>query len=267
MRNLPIHVERPYGASHTAYARMGGGFGGRPQGRLVNALVAQDGSEIARPALQGLAALYGVPFVPTVKGASGLRFRLQAGALDIAAVRLLVDHDDQNLHGSTGSGLTLASSSYGVAFRFPLTPDNGLVLSALVASGGRDAVSVGLDDIYGFTDQDEDGDIFVITKAKLTEISLVKSGACAAAFASVVDLDNEMAELRDTLDSPGFRFDRLAASSARLERLSARVRRLEREIEGDADTMGEWSLAASNRHQTEVTASLQEWALAHSALW
>jgi len=265
MRNLPIHVERPYGASHTAYARMGGGFGGRPQGRLVNALVAQDGSEIARPALQGLAVLCGVPFGPT--NTSEQRFKLLAGALDIGKVRLLVDHDDANLHGSTDSGLVLASSSYGVAFRMPLTPGNSAMLSALVASGGRAAVSVGLDDIYGFTEQDEDGDIFVITKAKLTEISLVTSGACTAAFASVVDLDNELSELKDTLDSPGFRFDRLAASSARLERLSARVRRLKRDTEGDAGTMGEWSIAASNRHQTEVTASLQEWGLARSAMW
>ncbi|MBB5053056.1 HK97 family phage prohead protease [Afipia massiliensis] len=109
--------------------------------------------------------------------------------LDGPPVGFWIDHNKANEVGTTDDALHIVIDDKCVQFRLDLQKaKNGKLLAHLCRSGNREDISVGLD-LIDFEDRVMEGqDVRIVHKARLRELSMVKSGAAGdEGFAAVVD--------------------------------------------------------------------------------
>lgn len=107
-----------------------------------------------------------------------------------AAIRLLVNHDESELLATTADRLELKQDDVGLAFRCPLPPGAiGENVAGQIAAGELGGMSVGYEVVADETKRIDGVDLRIIRDARLDEISLVKTGAVAEAFAVLADGD------------------------------------------------------------------------------
>ncbi len=100
-----------------------------------------------------------------------------------------IDHNKCSEVGTTDDAVDLTFDDAGIQVRLDLQKaKNGKLLAHLCRSGNREDLSVGTD-LIDFEDRVIEGqNVRIVHKARLTEISLVKSGAAGdEGFAAVVD--------------------------------------------------------------------------------
>lgn len=99
-----------------------------------------------------------------------------------------IDHNKASEVGSTDDALHVVFDDQGIQIRLdPTKAKNGKLLAHLCRSGNREDLSVGAD-LIDFEDRVIEGqNVRIVHKARLTEVSLVKSGAAGdEGFAAVV---------------------------------------------------------------------------------
>jgi HK97 family phage prohead protease len=111
---------------------------------------------------------------------------------------LLLNHDENEVVGSADNGLELYVDEYGVAFRFrfPDTP-RGREAKTLTASGMCEGMSIGFDRMRIEYKEIEGETVILLHDGRLNEISLLRSGAVANAYAEWVEAKNCGPSLRD----------------------------------------------------------------------
>ncbi|QKC90575.1 hypothetical protein EB230_20835 [Mesorhizobium sp. NZP2234] len=172
------------------------GFGVAPTGMM---LANHQESEFVRPALRGLAVSYGQVFerdgdlVAFLQGCFS-----ESLASDV--IKLQVDHIADTEAGDTQSGLRFVDHADALAFEFEVpSTQRGAMLASMVASNGRTDVSVGVD-VLARTEKEFRGHkVRLVTKAKLREISICKSGAVKNASVRLLDLAATSLTLEDDL--------------------------------------------------------------------
>jgi len=228
MRGPGIHVELPRAVSRAA-SRVGG-EDAPEKGRSAPpvAFYGQDGRQFKRPAIQGLATSYGKP----VLNEDGAFVVFQSGCFisaiyDNTRKRVLLDHDDSQEVGSTNDGLEFANTLDGLAFRMPLKGSGAHIIGVNISNGERLAISIG----SSFIEREEKiidrHKVKLVTKATINEISLCRDPKFADAYATIVDLDEEPADLWTAARQPRFKTDgavnKALRSLARIEEALARL--------------------------------------------
>lgn len=144
-------------------------------------------SEYDKPALRGLACTYS-----TVFEIEGRLHALMPGCFtdslrdDVADIQ--IDHIKGTVVGDTRSGLRFVDTGDGLAFEF-LVPkgEAGSAMASMVACDGRTDISVGVDAIASEVKNIRGHDVQLVTKAKLREISICRSGAVKEASVRICD--------------------------------------------------------------------------------
>lgn len=162
---------------------------------------------LTSPALDGIAASYGVPF--DIKGGTFGMF--EVGAFDAtlesgAEVKFQLHHDEDFVVASTADRLEFHSDEKALGFRLHLVDDG---IAEIVVDRKSDAVSVAFsyDDAKDTRMFNIDGaQVKLIKKAKLTEISLVRRGRISRTFAHLVDTA-KCGSLASEMKSTGFGID------------------------------------------------------------
>jgi phage head maturation protease len=152
------------------------------RGGYLNAMF----SDVEDRALDGQALMFNVPFnyKDTV-----VMFKPGAfGRIDDYPVGFQIDHLPSSQVASTEDGLEIVVDDDAVKFRLHLDrAKRGSVIAKMCEVGNRDAISVGCDILDERTENIVGHDVRVISRARLSELSLVKMGAAPDAFAMVVD--------------------------------------------------------------------------------
>lgn len=209
----PGRIEIPARPSAIARALQMSGRGS-PASRTARELyVFRDsaGRELRKPGIQGFAVLFDKPFIydGQIVMFSNTAF---AGVRWGSPKSLLFDHKPARSYGGTDGGLEFEMSLEGVAFRMPLSGEDGRIVHENIASGQRACVSVGcnLDDseIRSIAGQK----VKVVHKASLEEISLVHEGAVPRTAAWIVDLADEEPSLWLACRRPTFAMAKAAAN-------------------------------------------------------
>lgn len=107
--------------------------------------------------------------------------------------RLHFDHDESVTIATTESGLLLMTDEYGLAMRWPVrdTPQGRKAVDS-VRKGERDGLSVGVRIERSLTGSEDGVHLRYVKEARLSEISLVRKGACAPAFCTVIDAETSL---------------------------------------------------------------------------
>lgn len=138
--------------------------------------------------IEGYAILYNEPLIN-----SGEINVIEAGSLSsslqsAAPIFLQVNHDKERRIASTEDALAFVDDVVGLGFRVDLEETkNGSYIKQLVSSRQNAAVSVGLIIEESRVEKVGKHSVRFISRAKLNEISLVREGACADAFAGIVN--------------------------------------------------------------------------------
>lgn len=126
---------------------------------------------------------------------NGVLHYFKAGAFAAAfdpegpPVGFWVDHNKASEVATTDDAFAVVIDDIGIQIRLDVAKaKNGKLLAHLCRSGNREDLSVGAD-LIDFEDRVIEGqDVRIVHKARLTEVSLVKSGAAGdEGFAAVVD--------------------------------------------------------------------------------
>jgi HK97 family phage prohead protease len=180
-----------------------------------------DGRELKKPGIQGFACLTEKAFEH-----EGRLVYFEATAFvdslhDGKHKALLFDHISSHQYGGTAVGLEFANTVRGLAFRMPVVDTtDGWTVFDNIRDGQRACVSVGVTIDEYATKTISGHAVDVIAKATLKEISLCKLGAVPETFATIVDLDEEDADLWIASRSPRF------ASMKTASNVKARVKRV-----------------------------------------
>ncbi|SDE12255.1 phage prohead protease, HK97 family [Bradyrhizobium brasilense] len=235
-----------------------------------------------RLCVEGLAVLLNEP----IGTKTGDIIVFEDGAFDAhfsssSRTEMWLAHDPTEVICSTNSGLEFANTEKGLAFRFPL--DNKRyadTVKRMITSGKQAAVSVGVTRTKERAEMVGRHRVIFIESAELREVSLVAAGACESAFARLVDA-NHSPSLKDSVKSNPFKIDsglhniktQREKNATRIDALMERLDTLDGGTPGPRYSLGShavgcqarqdvWSLAASNRRQTEETERL----VAHARL-
>lgn len=141
-----------------------------------------------RPVIDGLAVTYGVDHEhPKTRVTERFAPGCFATA-DGTGVPVFLEHDYDCPMSLSAANLSLFDGPDGLAFRFnPPRTTQGAAAVGMVRSRNRPCVSVG----YVVTKDRAEGNVRVITEARLVEMSLCKLGAVPGTFATVVDATTE----------------------------------------------------------------------------
>jgi HK97 family phage prohead protease len=157
----------------------------------VRGFMADDAPENKCPAIEGFAIAYNRPFEHKGELVVFIPGSFSESLGDGTEKFLCVDHDKDVPYASTKAGLHVEEAEDGVVFHVQARHTrNPVGLMGMVESKNRRRVSVSCDFVV---DQDSEvrriagHNVRLITKAKLTEISLVKQGKSEDAFAFVTD--------------------------------------------------------------------------------
>jgi HK97 family phage prohead protease len=119
-------------------------------------------------------------------------------------------HDPDQVVGSTNSGLELYATDAGLAYRMPLTNKRyASTIKRKVESNSQSAISVGITRSTERTETIGKHKVVFISKAELTESSLVAEGCCEQAFAYLIDAD-DAPPLKDSINSASFKLESTA---------------------------------------------------------
>jgi HK97 family phage prohead protease len=228
-----------------------------------------DGSTNSAPAVEGYAAVYNQPFA---KEGRTLMFAYGCfgGAIYDGNIdrKLLLDHDDRKVVGATDDGLVFANNLEGLVYRLPLRGnEQATEIKAFVESGKKACASVGCRILEEEAVEVDGVAVVAIKRAELHEVSLVYQGACDGTSSSIVDLNREDPDLRQSARKPEFAVaatistvtSRLARVSDRVDRALQAIGRIEKVAlpEPLAPSARAYTLNDANRWQTERTEQLQ----------
>jgi HK97 family phage prohead protease len=166
-------------------------------------ITAVDGRYVAAPAIktferyrpeyvQGYACRYGKPLFHDGKFKVLTAGTFAESIKDKHYVRVLINHDDGRCVGSNHDDeLELLTDKFGIAFRFKL-PDSdlGREMRSLIETNAMTGVSVGFNSCRTETKQIDGTPVVFLSDGILYEISLVEKGACASAYAMLVDAES-----------------------------------------------------------------------------
>jgi HK97 family phage prohead protease len=174
-----------------------------------------DGTPNEQPALQGVACVYGKKF--QYEGRTVVfEYGCFGNVYDPGVERkLLFDHNDGDVIGTTADGLEFANSPDGLVYRLPLT-DNARAadVKAKVASNEKACASVGCRIVETTRAEVEGEMVDIITKADLFETSICFWGKVPGTSASIVDLSRVDADIRAASRTLDFAVDQLASNIA-----------------------------------------------------
>jgi HK97 family phage prohead protease len=211
-------------------------------------------------ALDGQAVRFDVPFPYR-----GSWIMLRAGCFGNSAqgrVGFRVDHDSSMELASTDDALELMIDDNSIQFRLDLAQCRlGPVVARMCKSDNRSSMSVGSDILAEHWEEIDGNSVRVVTRARLSELTLCKEGAAGDnAYAFVVD------KTVTPKPTPGSRSATMNAAQL-LHRVSGKVRKLKAQAlatYGDHKPAKRPALTVAqiNRMQTERTERLQEQARA-----
>ena len=145
--------------------------------------------KIAEKCIDGLATKYSTALVNCGELRAFIPGCFDASLRDNKDIQFLIQHDAANCIGSTRTNLTIVDDGeVGLAFRLRV-PNTmpGQIAARMVENGNRAGMSIGYsileDEVHCLAGHQ----VRLITRATLSELSLVRAGAVRRAFATVVD--------------------------------------------------------------------------------
>ena len=174
-----------------------------------------DGTPNEQPAIQGVACVYGRRF--QFEGRTVVfEYGCFGNVYDPGVERkLLFDHDDGDVIGTTADGLEFANSPDGLVYRLPLSGNaRAAEVKAKVESNEKACASVGCR-IVNSSRAEVDGEVVdIINKADLFETSICFWGKVPGTSASIVDLSQVDPDIRAAARTLDFAIDQLASNVA-----------------------------------------------------
>jgi phage head maturation protease len=155
------------------------------RGGVMNAIL----GSVRNRALDGSALKFNTPFPYPHKNRLVMFEPDSFGDLNQYTVAFCVDHELSSVVATTDNGLSLVVDNDALQFRLDLEKAaNGSVIAHMCEIGNREAMSVCCDILESQNKTIGGNAVQVVSRARLTEISLVKNGAAGDdAFAMLVD--------------------------------------------------------------------------------